>query len=117
MRIYRDAQTEAELSTAPMVYQSRVRAVILPPGVGSFSRTLPRLVEAGRQLLMGRAWAGGGRWVTKVEVCFSTVSALVPLDLASSPALYANLSEESQGVGWHAWGMDRSITGLVTTMG
>ncbi len=45
----------------------RVKSLMKPPGIPDW-QTRQRLVEQGTVPLMGRAWSGGGRNITKVEV-------------------------------------------------
>jgi sulfane dehydrogenase subunit SoxC len=63
-RAYRFATTEAEPGEPLSLIQ--VRALLIPPGVPDFL-TRTRLVQAGRVVLNGRAWAGRKR-VARVEL-------------------------------------------------
>lgn len=49
------------------IQDMRVKSLMKPPGVPDWT-TRQRLVEAGRQRLIGRAWSGLGRRIERVEV-------------------------------------------------
>ncbi len=88
---YRFRQTRDEIGEP--ITEMRVKSLMKPPGIPDWT-TRKRLVRTGHNLLVGRAWSGGGKEIIKVEVLIK--NKWLEAQLEKQPAKYA----------WTKWTLD-----------
>ena len=90
---YRFRQNRAEIGEP--ITEMRVKSLMKPPGMPDWI-SRKRLVSAGLVTLIGRAWSGGGKKITKVEI------------LCNNKWVEANLDHSESKYSWTKWTLDWS---------
>ena len=91
IQTYRFRQSRAEIGEP--ITEMRVKSLMKPPGIPDWT-SRKRLVSAGLIPLMGRAWSGGGKKISKVEV------------LCNSKWVKATLDYSKSKYSWTKWSLD-----------